>query len=723
MKRIALVLLGLACCASMGVPAAQARRVFMAAIATTPTGSPVSDYWAFAADGGVTVETWDLRDGADPIYDTAGAVTMTVPAQGVIYDPTRGQLVVAGSQSLEIQDIRTFPAAVPAAVASGSMTVQDLVSAPDHSVYYVLNSDTGTGAEIKSIDPANGNVTATIALTGGGATARQLLFVPAFGGAPNQLWVSYGTTNYHRVQLTGLALPAVGPSVTAGTDTVSGMVVDPSGSRVLVVGGYSGAPLPYYPYFKDVQTGATSAFTMGITPTYDEFSMVTVRPQGDYAYAVGNQFNSSNPGGFVIDLATSTIVAEFGISVTNQCTFGQVDPSGRILVTGNGADNTFFDIETDPALPAVAAGSFYATKAGVRRMAFATPSRPVVDRISISGGTGVAGDPFRLEGSGFNPATLSVTVGFDTLQVTSATTTTITAVMPVPMYTYFDGRNDIVVSNGPHSLAQQVVMNGYTVGTTTPFFTLAQHPGGETQNDYRMLGFSAIVPAGAAKQALEAVLGPYDPEVWRLFVWDAKAQSYVEYSALTDPSDWTGQGYWLLSRLPAVLLAAAIDTVGTYYDRFPLTLQPGWNLIASPYDADTVTWNDWHTTVSLLPASGNDQPAMWGISDPIWWDGTQYLATSTLVGGRGYWVYNPHPVTMWLHLTTDGFIGSVPADRPLGADDPVPPAPPGSASSGGSSAACAAASREPGPWTAVPVGLMAVLIVAAAVAKRRAVQA
>jgi hypothetical protein len=138
---------------------------------------------------------------------------------------------------------------------------------------------------------------------------------------------------------------------------------------------------------------------------------------------------------------------------------------------------------------------------------------------------------------------------------------------------------------------------------------------------YKMVSVPLSLQMTGVKDVLDDDFGEYDPRLWRLFRWEGGA--YQEY-LLIDSSFSPGTSFWLISHE-----GKSFDVDGGLSvdsdNPFTITLQPGWNQIASPFAFRTM----WDTT------------GLSGVSLPSRFDGVEYqMPTNVLEPWDGYFVEN-----------------------------------------------------------------------------------
>lgn len=152
---------------------------------------------------------------------------------------------------------------------------------------------------------------------------------------------------------------------------------------------------------------------------------------------------------------------------------------------------------------------------------------------------------------------------------------------------------------------------------------------------YQIVALPYCLTAPAVEATLADDFGAYDPVRWRLFAYDP-AQGNVEFGNFDFRNLEPGKGYWLITATGRNYTLGESYSLTTGED-FLLTLQPGWNLIGSPWDFPI----DW---------SAVQKPA--GVEAQLWaFDGRQYLAAGNeMQPWQGYFINNltPQPQTLRL---------------------------------------------------------------------------
>jgi hypothetical protein len=162
---------------------------------------------------------------------------------------------------------------------------------------------------------------------------------------------------------------------------------------------------------------------------------------------------------------------------------------------------------------------------------------------------------------------------------------------------------------------QALVIKSESVAAPAPFIA----------NRYQLFSVPYRLLNGSPAQALEDDLGSYDPTVWRLFRYQA-GEGNVEFGKASFENFAPGRAFWLITTAPQNFDAGPAYSLKTNAP-FELTLLPGWNLIATPFDFPTA-W----------PAV--QKPS--GVENNLWtFDGAKYLdQQESLLPWRGYFLRN-----------------------------------------------------------------------------------
>jgi hypothetical protein len=144
-------------------------------------------------------------------------------------------------------------------------------------------------------------------------------------------------------------------------------------------------------------------------------------------------------------------------------------------------------------------------------------------------------------------------------------------------------------------------------------------------NRYQIFSVPYRLLDDSPAKLLEDDLGGYDPAVWRLFRYQPEAGN-VEFGKANFENFAPGRAFWLITTAPQNFDTGPVHSVKTEAP-FELSLQPGWNLIATPFDFPTA-W------------AAAQKPAY--VENNLWaFDGAKYLdQQKSLMPWQGYFVRN-----------------------------------------------------------------------------------
>ncbi len=182
------------------------------------------------------------------------------------------------------------------------------------------------------------------------------------------------------------------------------------------------------------------------------------------------------------------------------------------------------------------------------------------------------------------------------------------------------------VSDGTNTVTSPEVspnLNPYTISVEVAegIVRTAPQPAGTEQNFYRLIS----VPLVDGSNSVNSVLGNFGEagvENWRLFRWQSGA--YVEHSEGGFEGFAPGRGYWFITSSVGSIQTGSGQSAPTD-ENFSIFLQPGWNMIGSPFTYDT----DWANAV--IPSTVDN---LWG------YDGSGFTNISTIKPWEGYFVNN-----------------------------------------------------------------------------------
>lgn len=142
---------------------------------------------------------------------------------------------------------------------------------------------------------------------------------------------------------------------------------------------------------------------------------------------------------------------------------------------------------------------------------------------------------------------------------------------------------------------------------------------------YQIFSFPYNLQNGSPAAVLEDDLGSYDPMAWRLFRYQP-GEGNIEFGETGFENFAPGRAYWMITTAPKRYGTGAAHSINTNAT-FALTLQPGWNLIATPFDFPTA----WSTV---------QRPE--GVENNLWaFDGARYSSQQeALQPWQGYFLRN-----------------------------------------------------------------------------------
>jgi|GEM_PF-456151 len=158
----------------------------------------------------------------------------------------------------------------------------------------------------------------------------------------------------------------------------------------------------------------------------------------------------------------------------------------------------------------------------------------------------------------------------------------------------------------------------------------SQHSG-RNVSDYRL--FSVPTDYGSGGATADAVLaddlGSYDIKYWRLGRY--QDGQVVEYTQGNIDNFAPGRAFWLIVGESGKTLDSGSGQSPDTSTAYPVELNPGWNMIASPF-AFSVSWDD----VTALAANSG---IVGDLQDPVSWDGEYNYNATRLDPWSGYWLY------------------------------------------------------------------------------------
>jgi hypothetical protein len=184
----------------------------------------------------------------------------------------------------------------------------------------------------------------------------------------------------------------------------------------------------------------------------------------------------------------------------------------------------------------------------------------------------------------------------------------------------------------------------YTLNVTYPggFTKTQDQVGGTDQTSYRMIS----IPLNQTNPSISTVLanfnsGQVNIDKWRLFRW--QSGKYVESSESGFQGFSPGRAYWFITTDVGKLNTGAGVTMRTDQN-LPIDLQPGWNMIGSPFYF-SIDWDDVVKTTN--------------VSAIFSYNGSDYVSATKLEPWEGYFVKNnlSNPETIQLSPVESGTPG------------------------------------------------------------------
>ena len=245
-----------------------------------------------------------------------------------------------------------------------------------------------------------------------------------------------------------------------------------------------------------------------------------------------------------------------------------------------------------------------------------------------------------------NPATYAIGSAVDvSVPISSVLATSVTLAYRVAGSTAaFDSldmahANDVASATVPANRATDRGIEGHVIWTTTagttisaPIFIAANLPAQAlpaipAPEQHLLFGFPFQPSSPSPAATVEDELGAPDPTKWRLGRWDPAGDRYREH-----PGDAlnmsAGNGFWLIQRNPVAVSSTGqpVSTVGG----FPISLPPGWTMIAHPY----------LFPVAFANLNFDDAPNVEGRLVGFI---NGYANETVLAPWRGYWMRNNGP--------------------------------------------------------------------------------
>lgn len=182
-------------------------------------------------------------------------------------------------------------------------------------------------------------------------------------------------------------------------------------------------------------------------------------------------------------------------------------------------------------------------------------------------------------------------------------------------------------------------LNPYTISVSIAngLVRNAPQPAGTEQNFYRLISVPLVQTSGGTGTVLNN-FGDANTDSWRLFRWQSGA--YVEHTESGFESFSPGRAYWFITTTAASLQSGEGISAPTD-EKFSIFLQPGWNMIGSPFTYST-TWEEAEKPESV---------------ENLWaYNGSEFVNATSLRPWEGYFVNNNsnNPVELKLSALETG---------------------------------------------------------------------
>lgn len=643
-------------------------------------------------------------DGPNPMAIAAANRSIGVLSRNRIYVANR----LTNPGVISIIDTRLLRV-VKTVTITGSANLGGLAVSEDTNTLFIAGRRPAAPAQagVFSLDLNDETTQAYVGGLNSASSAADCEVIPALlvggtGNGPGRVYFSSPADNV--IGVLYLAGP-VGSSTIAPPATTSApsqMERSPDGTFVLVA--CSSSIIPERKVIRVVPSppaNTTDALTVtigfGMSPVTTD---VTFRGN-QTAPPFTSYFCTQDPSGdrlHQIEVSPTGAITNSGSTVINGFT-NEVrhDPfTDRVYVADlSGTGNNFVRLNaatTPPSAPTpVAAGA-----AGPLSFTFApAPPDPTVD--SASPTAEISSAPFQIEikGTGFIAGSSRAQI-FNLSFPVDATTTTV--IDPETIRATFPAQaagllwHVIVINNSGRSGQINQYFETMAANPPIPPFTAPIPSMGQ---GYRLVSLPQYAQITDLRAALSAQLGPYNPVLYRVFLYQ-NAQ-YVELNQ-TDPAsflDLTGKGFWALSRNGSLLTMTSPDvTQNTPGGRRVTALAHGWNMISQPW-INGPTNTILYTNVQVSP-NGNLVPLVAASvsvdvsNQPFAYVGGQYVLVNQMTAGEAYWVFNNNPQTIYMIIDRVNVTLKAGSDPPPVYTTPpsgtaLPPGPPGSEAGGSGS--------------------------------------
>ncbi len=657
--------------------------------------APLVPFWAFITEsGGAAVHVFDLTQNNFPFFTQ---LTVGANPRGVVAANSLNRLYVANftGNSISVIDKTTMSVATTLTFANDLGAPTELLLTPDEQWLFVACRQIApAAAEVLRISTSTHLIAETV-LPPGTNPMFDLAFRPGSdqgGSGVSQLYATQPANN-QIVQMRfngGVAAGVTASSVMTLTNA-EWVDVSPDGSKIYVQQTDALAtPAPVTapandwgvtpPTFSSIGGIAAGG---GSGEIYREIKFSRVTSPTMFAYSANDWPIGVGKRLEIIDASANTQIGQ-----STQVTGGfnphtvSIDPTDTLLILGPNPGTLqnaceVFDLTT-PSSPALLPLSIFGPQLAWR-VAFAPPNPvPFISGICPTAGPTAGGTVVRIEGSNFS-AGGNVTFGGTNAPVVNVISSTeILATTPAGSF-----RADVARTN--LDLTNFTLYSGWLYTDTPASKSVVVAPG-TAAAQYRMVSWPAVVDLAAAKTQFESALGPYDPQVYRVFHYDPARGGYVELPDLpTSYCETTGKALWVLARFGGTVSVTGLDSDATQAG-IPITLDPGWNMVSWPYDNAPGPWTLGSFQIDITP----DLLQSYEAADPTnpigngllyEWTGSGYVTSNQMEIGKGYWVLNKTSQTAFLRCSP--FPGGKPGEpfekvtKELAPGDPAPPPPPG----------------------------------------------
>jgi len=412
--------------------------------------------------------------------------------------------------------------------------------------------------------------------------------------------------------------------------------------------------------------------------------------------------NDSNyaPRFFTVDATGTASAATSGAFVPNQFG-GEMTPDfahNRIFVSWNGNTSTPNGIQIYS--PPTALGTFVANAPD---MGGPAPQKvcvaPAPPPLKVDFATEPAADTansFQVEmhGSGFIPGSSRGRITIGAGAPIYATTTTVLS--SGALLATFPKQATVIMNIGVVNNDGQVSMlSTFFEGMNPPVsapFTVDLPP---LTSGYSLLSFPQYANVGDLRAGIASQLGPYNPILFRLFLWQGSRYFELNDPRLPASTSIMGTGFFALSRLGDQLTLSAPDVnLNTPAQLRVVVLEPGWNIVSQPWLTGSPTNSmpfgslqiSQTSDLAILQPPGTS-PALLNAAYEL--VNGQYVTSPLLTAGKAYWMLNLNATPIYLQFN-NAFVTLKATRAPIPSSvSATPPAPPGQlGDSGGGGGGC-----------------------------------